>query len=138
MKINLADIKKTLQTKLYQRKNKFGNNYFLINTACCYETGDDSSLSSLNRVFKPDEASILIITGPINKKMQAMVIKAYENLQKPKLVFALGNCTDDCRILKHDSENLATLHKILNIDYFIPGCPAYLSQLDNFIKDLAT
>ncbi len=68
-------------------------------------------------------ADVLLVTGSANRKSMQRVKKMYEQVPKPCLVVAIGECSLS-RGMFIDSYNCPLpLDKIIPVDVYIPGCP---------------
>ncbi|MFH1493027.1 MAG: NADH-quinone oxidoreductase subunit NuoB [Candidatus Omnitrophota bacterium] len=68
-------------------------------------------------------ADVLLVTGSGNRKSMQRVKKLYEQVPKPCLVVAIGECSLS-RGMFIDSYNCPMpLDKIIPVDVYIPGCP---------------
>ena len=77
----------------------------------------------LNIVASPRHADVLLITGPITRRMREPLLRAYEAMPEPRLVAALGDCALGCNLLGLDTEQLNGVDAVLPVDLRIPGCP---------------
>lgn len=68
-------------------------------------------------------ADVLLVTGSGNRKSMHRVKKLYEQVPKPCLVVAIGECAMS-RGMFIDSYNCPVpIDKIIPVDVYIPGCP---------------
>ena len=77
----------------------------------------------LNVVASPRHADILLITGPVTRRMREPLLRAYEAMPEPRLVAALGDCALGCNLLGLASEQLNGVESLLPVDIRIAGCP---------------
>ncbi|HEX8754067.1 MAG TPA: hypothetical protein VF731_11695 [Solirubrobacterales bacterium] len=77
----------------------------------------------LDIVASPRHADVLLVTGPVTRRMEAALLRAYEAMPEPRRVAALGNCALGCGVLADAGELAAPLHEMLPVDIRIPGCP---------------
>jgi membrane-bound hydrogenase subunit mbhJ len=74
-------------------------------------------------VGSPKHADVLLVTGPVTKKMVARVKRVYEQVPEPKLVMCIGTCGQSGGVF-YDSYNLAgPIDQVLPVDVYVPGCP---------------
>jgi membrane-bound hydrogenase subunit mbhJ len=74
-------------------------------------------------VGSPRHADVMLCQGPAMRSTAKALVRAYEAMPAPKLVFAIGSCACGGGIW-HDSYTvLGPLEKLLPVNYFIPGCP---------------
>jgi len=74
-------------------------------------------------VFTPEEACAMVVTGGINIKGKDELQKAYEKLQPPKIVIAVGNCALTKEIFENGYPMVGPPDQIIPVNYYIPGCP---------------
>jgi len=68
-------------------------------------------------------ADALLVTGAVNHKCVPRVKRLYEQMPKPGVVIAVGNCACSMEIFA-DSYNMAgPLDKVIPVDAYIMGCP---------------
>ncbi len=77
----------------------------------------------INVVASPRHADVLLITGPVTRRMREPLLRAYEAMPEPRLVAALGDCALGCNLLGLGSEQLDGVAAVLPVDITIPGCP---------------
>jgi Ni,Fe-hydrogenase III small subunit len=77
----------------------------------------------LNIVASPRHADVLLVTGPVTRRMTEPLLAAYAAMPEPRLVAALGDCALGCNVLGLRSELALRLDELLPVDIRIPGCP---------------
>ena len=77
----------------------------------------------LDIVASPRHADVLLVTGPVTKRMERPLRLAYEAMPEPRRVAALGDCALGCGVLADPGELAVPLDQILRVDIRIPGCP---------------
>ncbi len=77
----------------------------------------------LDIVASPRHADVLLVTGPVTKRMEGALRAAYEAMPEPRRVAALGDCALGCGVLAAATELAAPLEELLPVDIRIPGCP---------------
>ncbi|OJU80312.1 MAG: hypothetical protein BGO11_05930 [Solirubrobacterales bacterium 70-9] len=77
----------------------------------------------LDIVASPRHADVLLVTGPVTKRMEGPLLKAYEAMPEPRRVAALGDCALGCGVLADPGELAVPLDQLLPVDIRIPGCP---------------
>jgi Ni,Fe-hydrogenase III small subunit len=77
----------------------------------------------LDIVASPRHADLLLVTGPVTKRMEGALRAAYEAMPEPRRVAALGDCALGCGVLGAAAELAAPLEELLPVDIRIPGCP---------------
>lgn len=80
--------------------------------------------------WNPREADILLVTGPVLKRIEPALKAIYEAIPEPKLVAAVGACAINGNVYLNlagdlgPSEEIAgPLEKVLPVAAKIPGCP---------------
>jgi Ni,Fe-hydrogenase III small subunit len=83
----------------------------------------DLARFGLSLVASPRHADVLLITGPVTRRMVEPLQRAYEAMPEPRLVAALGDCALGCNVLGESSELVGSVERVLPVDIRIPGCP---------------
>ncbi|MDD3538878.1 MAG: NADH-quinone oxidoreductase subunit B family protein [Atribacterota bacterium] len=75
-------------------------------------------------VGSPKHADVLLITGPVNRKMLPRLKLIYEQTPDPKAVIVVGTCGTSGGVF-YDSYNVVgPVDKHIPVDVYVPGCPA--------------
>lgn len=77
----------------------------------------------LSIVASPRHADVLLVTGPVTKRMVPALQTAYAAMPEPRLVAALGDCARRCNVLGNPDELGPPLEELFSVDLRIPGCP---------------
>ncbi len=77
----------------------------------------------LDIVASPRHADILLVTGPVTRRMEGALLAAYAAMPEPRRVAALGDCALGCNVLADPAELALPLEQLLPVDVRIPGCP---------------
>ncbi len=85
----------------------------------------------LDIVASPRHADVLLVTGPVTKRMEAALLAAYEAMPEPRRVAALGDCALGCGVLGDPAELAAPLEELLPVEIRIPGCPPSPEEIAN-------
>ncbi len=74
-------------------------------------------------VGSPKHADVLLVTGPVNRKMLPRLKLIYEQTPDPKAVIVVGTCGTSGGVF-YDSYNLVgPVDKHIPVDVYVPGCP---------------
>jgi len=74
-------------------------------------------------VGSPKHADVLLVTGPVNRKMLPRLKLVYEQTPDPKAVIVVGTCGSSGGVF-YDSYNLVgPVDKHIPVDVYVPGCP---------------
>lgn len=77
----------------------------------------------LDIVASPRHADVLLVTGPVTRRMERALFAAYDAMPEPRRVAALGDCALGCGVLAAPDELALPLDQLLPVDIRIPGCP---------------
>lgn len=109
--------------------------------ACEHELGAsagpdyDLQRFGIDIVAAPRHADILLVTGPVTRRMAKPLRDAYEAMPEPRIVAALGDCALGCGVLAAAAELAPPLEEILPVDIRIPGCPPSPEQIAKALLD---
>ncbi|MFA5976342.1 MAG: NADH-quinone oxidoreductase subunit NuoB [Elusimicrobiota bacterium] len=68
-------------------------------------------------------ADVLLVTGSANRKSMERVKKLYDQVPKPCLVVAIGECALSRGLFIQSYNCPVPIDKIIPVDVYIPGCP---------------
>src|SRR5258708_38718141 len=76
-------------------------------------------------VFRPSprQADLMIVAGPVTKKMAPQVVRLYNQMPEPKYVIAMGACAISGGPFKQGYNVLKGIDRYIPVDVHIPGCP---------------
>ncbi len=90
----------------------------------------------LDVVASPRHADLLLVTGPMTRRMQSALLTAYEAMPEPRLVAALGDCALGCGVLAAAEELAPPLEELLPVALRIPGCPPHPDAIAEAVLSL--
>jgi membrane-bound hydrogenase subunit mbhJ len=83
----------------------------------------DPERFGIKLVGSPKHADLLIITGPVVKKMKDRLLRVYAQIPDPKVVMCVGTCGTSGGVF-YDSYNLeGPVDDVVPVDVYVPGCP---------------
>lgn len=68
-------------------------------------------------------ADVLLVTGSVNRQCIPRIKHVYEQMPKPCLVVAIGECSLSRGMFIHSYNCPLPLDKVIPVDVYIPGCP---------------
>jgi membrane-bound hydrogenase subunit mbhJ len=83
----------------------------------------DPERFGIRLVGSPRHADVMLVTGPVVKKMKDRLIRVYAQIPDPKVVMCIGTCGTSGGVF-YDSYNLeGPIDDIIPVDVYVPGCP---------------
>jgi Ni,Fe-hydrogenase III small subunit len=70
----------------------------------------------------PRHADLLMITGPVVRAAEILLVKTYDATPDPKAVIAVGACALG-GVYPEDELVRGAVDRLLPVDVFVPGCP---------------
>lgn len=70
----------------------------------------------------PRQADLLIIAGPVIKKMAPVIKTLYAQMPEPKYVMSFGACAVSGGAFRDSHNVIRGAHKVIPVDIFVPGC----------------
>jgi NADH-quinone oxidoreductase B subunit len=84
-------------------------------------------------------ADVLLVTGAVNRQCIPRIKRIYEQMPKPRLVVAIGECALSRGVFMHSYNCPMPLDHVIPVDVYIPGCPprpeAIISGLVKLIEE---
>ncbi len=74
-------------------------------------------------VEAPTEANVLLVTGGANLKSGQELAAAYQEIQEPRVVIAIGSCAATMGIFKGGYAMSGPIDSIIPVHWYIMGCP---------------
>ncbi|MBP0649987.1 NADH-quinone oxidoreductase subunit NuoB, partial [Mycobacterium tuberculosis] len=71
----------------------------------------------------PRHADIVLITGPLTKRVAEAAMRLFEEIPDPKVTVAVGVCPISGGILRESYAVLAPTDQYFPVDVNVPGCP---------------
>ena len=71
----------------------------------------------------PRHADILLVEGPVTRKVKSRLLRIYNQIPEPKVVLGIGACAISRGIFKDCYNVTEPLGKIIPVDMYVPGCP---------------
>ena len=83
----------------------------------------DPERFGIKLVGTPRHADVLVITGPVVKKMKDRLLRVYAQMPEPKVVMCVGTCGISGGVF-YDSYNLeGPVDEGIPVDVYVSGCP---------------
>lgn len=74
-------------------------------------------------VGSPRHADVLLVTGPVTRKMESRLKRVHAQIPDPKMVVVVGNCGNDKGVFYQHYNTVGPVDKIVPVDVHVPGCP---------------
>jgi len=83
----------------------------------------------------PRQCDVLLVNGPVSKKLKPNLRRLYDQMPEPKWVIAMGECAISGGPFWQSYSIVPGVDQFIPVDIYIPGCPARPEALiDGFIK----
>jgi len=83
----------------------------------------DPERFGIKLVGSPRHADVLLVTGPVTKKMVEMVKRVYAQTPDPKIVMAIGACGISGGPFYESYSLDGPIDDVIPVDVYVPGCP---------------
>ncbi len=91
--------------------------------ACLTPLYDVERFGILN-IGNPKHADLLVVTGPVNKRNERVLLNLYHQMPEPRVVVAVGACACTGGIFYNCYNVLGGIDKVIPVDVYVPGCAA--------------
>jgi len=71
----------------------------------------------------PRHADVMLVTGPVTRKLVEKVKRVYEQMPDPKAVICVGNCGNTGDVFYESYNLVGPINQILPVDVHVIGCP---------------
>lgn len=83
----------------------------------------------------PRQCDVLLVNGPVSKKLKPSLRRLYDQMPEPKWVIAMGECAISGGPFYSSYSVVPGVDQFIPVDIYIPGCPARPEALiDGFLK----
>ncbi len=74
-------------------------------------------------VGTPRHADVLLVTGPVTRKMEDKLKRIYDQTPDPKAVIVVGSCGATGGVFYESCDLVGPVSEIIPVDVYVPGCP---------------
>lgn len=71
----------------------------------------------------PRQCDVMIVAGPVTKRMEPVIKLLYEQMAEPRWVLAMGSCAISGGAFAGSYNVLPGADTVVPVDIYVPGCP---------------
>ncbi|QSV44458.1 4Fe-4S dicluster domain-containing protein [Geobacter benzoatilyticus] len=86
----------------------------------------------------PEEAAIVLITGPLTVRVREKILSLYDEVPEPKVTVAVGICPVSGGVFRDSYAVAGPVDRYLTVDVNVPGCPPRPQAIVAGIAEAAT
>ena len=90
----------------------------------------------LRFVASPNQADVLLVTGPLTRTMRTALERAWDATPGPKWVVAVGDCAVDGGVFRESPAVLGGPGAVVPVDLTVSGCPPSPARLLSGLRAL--
>jgi NADH-quinone oxidoreductase subunit B len=119
----------TTVDSLYNWARKSSLFYLVYGIACCAiemmsagAARHDMERYGMIPRATPRQSDLMIVAGPVTRKMAPVIKRLYEQMPEPKYVVAMGACAISGGAFRDSYNVVRGVDKIIPVDIYVPGC----------------